>query len=704
MNKIEIAMKKMSGLVVEKRKSNLMKRPNFDLVLTLNANIFNLGFMFSSDLIDALATLDRKDLISLSNNLIPVLSKMVGAHVIHRPMYPNFPKQVMEASDVELFYNALRHYHLNGEWLPEYEEVARKFDIEETGSIKTINLKSENDFQDAIKSIVMSNDSITGYDKNVLEWAADNGYMDTLSVVSVPYKETQCLLASIFLRKNLNISGMLKTGLDVMRVYAYLSGGDISLTEKFKFKSLPRKTRRKLVNILEDVLTDEDLKGRENLWVKMAHALHVGEYSNYLYVVFKNVRENNRRKLITSFNSKVEDYISKGDYERACEMLSYKPSLMVRRFSELFDKSGYSDHVLMSLKKCLGDVPNRVLIQFYGYVKSRRYVSNNMFVVPKNGRAVIVNKTKTYWSKSVVDEILSDINEVLIKRYSDLKPLGRVYVDESLMDCPLPTQMRSASDALKVVAKGTKIPMNFEGNTLRLFVYWKGYDIDLSAAFHDENYEYMDHISYTNIRDRFTNAYHSGDITNAPNGASEFIDIDIDTALSQGYRYVSMNVYVYRGPSFKDHKEVFVGWMGRKKPNSNEIYKPSTVEQKIDLTSDDNSCIPVVFDLKERKAIYIDNSFSSSGGDVFSKQWGESKFSVVWNGGNNIEANYAKTEDMIKFFTNRNNKMTLEELFLLHATSRGVLVSNRKDADVVFAFDGDITPYDINTINSEYVG
>ena len=37
----------------------------------------------------------------------PVLDEMVGAHRDFRPMYPNFPAQVMAASDLELYVNAL---------------------------------------------------------------------------------------------------------------------------------------------------------------------------------------------------------------------------------------------------------------------------------------------------------------------------------------------------------------------------------------------------------------------------------------------------------------------------------------------------------------------------------------------------------------------------------------------------------------------
>ena len=40
-------------------------------------------------------------------------------------MYPNFPQQVAEASDAELFVNAILHDISMGSWLPEYEKAPR---------------------------------------------------------------------------------------------------------------------------------------------------------------------------------------------------------------------------------------------------------------------------------------------------------------------------------------------------------------------------------------------------------------------------------------------------------------------------------------------------------------------------------------------------------------------------------------------------
>jgi len=299
--------------------------------------------------------------------------------------------------------------------------------------------------------------------------------------------------------------------------------------------------------------------------------------------------------------------------------------------------------------------------------------------------------------ESKVNALIKLIVDSLYNRFKTQDELGNVYIDPALFECPLPTAMRSASEGLKEVARGTRMPIGDKG-TLRFFIYWTGRDIDLSATFHDEDFNMVERVAYTNLRSSKYNSYHSGDITSAPHGASEFIDVDIQSVLdySDNVRYVAMNVLVFSGPTFAEHEECFAGWMTRSNPNSNEIYDPQTVEQKIDLRSETKNVIPVIFDLKERKAIWTD--ISTTGKDFGYSNYGYKR------GGNNVESNQATIEDMVEAFTSLDNKVTLGELFKIHATARGNLVEDKDEADFVFGLtDGDVTPYNVTEINADYL-
>jgi stress response protein SCP2 len=201
------------------------------------------------------------------------------------------------------------------------------------------------------------------------------------------------------------------------------------------------------------------------------------------------------------------------------------------------------------------------------------------------------------------------IENELKQRFSKLKSLGKIWINPKLENCPLPTQQRSSSKSIKTVARGTRLPfgdLNGGSETLRFFVYWIGQDIDLSATFHDENFKMVEQVSYTNLRsssDSEILSVHSGDITQAPNGASEFLDIDIKKALETNVRYVVMSINSFTQQPYCNIPECFAGYMIRQKPNSGEIYDPRTVQNKFDLASDTKIVCPMIFDLHEMKMI-----------------------------------------------------------------------------------------------------
>ena len=149
-----------------------------------------------------------------------------------------------------------------------------------------------------------------------------------------------------------------------------------------------------------------------------------------------------------------------------------------------------------------------------------------------------------------------------------------------------------------------------------------------------------------------------------------------------------MNVLVFSGPNFADHSVCYAGWMTREKPKSNEVFEPASVEQKIDVRAACRNVIPVVFDLQERRAIWVDLATSSN----------------AFHYGNNVESNRASIEEKLKAIVESQNKLSLYELFELHAIARGQLVGDKDKADTVFSLNEGIGPYHINDINADYIG
>ena len=128
-------------------------------------------------------------------------------------------------------------------------------------------------------------------------------------------------------------------------------------------------------------------------------------------------------------------------------------------------------------------------------------------------------------------------------------------------------------------------------------------------AMYDEDWQYKEHVSFTNLRSKISKPT-IAEILLLHQGASEFIDFDIPSVLKYGARYVVMTLLSYTDQPYKDLPECFTGWMVRQYPGSGEIFEPSTVQDKVDITADTQISIPVILDLKERKLIWTDLSLT----------------------------------------------------------------------------------------------
>lgn len=692
--KTKIGITKLNGIVIPSIEGE--QSDNINLAATINASFMSMGYIVSQDLFCALQHLSESQLKTIHSTVLPILQHAKGADVKHTPMYVNFPQEVIEADEVMLYMNAILHYWSAGQWKPESEVIAKRYAYENVQFIELGIIKDE-DIDGVLTSILSSTDSISGSDKAIVEWFLTNS-STLLFPEEIPFKENLCLVAANMIERDLPINDLVSNAVDVLRVVTHMNGGDVSLAANTKFKSLPRKTRKLLCSALEGVANEEDLNRHRGKFVKLFHNLHVGDYSDKLYNLIKKARNNEK---VVTFNGMVEMAIQAGNYKDTIALLATRPSEFARRLDHVLRLNQVGKRqgeIVESFMAVANQVPTRIIIQLMGHFKTRYVDVVSRVAFPKGNvqKALALDTPLKALPTEVADSIMNGLLRTLKTRFGELEPLGKVYVDPRLANCPVPSQQRSASDATRQVARGTRLPIGDDKNTLRFFIYWVGRDIDLSATLHDSEFNQLGHVSYTELKNQKYQSYHSGDITSAPSGASEFIDITMAGAKEAGARYVAMNVYVYSGPTFSEHDACYAGWMTRTKPNSNEIYDAKTVEQKIDLNSETKNSIPVVFDLVTREAIWADLSFSGRSSQDFGRR-------THAYAGNNVENNRANITDVVKSIVTLDNKLTLEELFSFHAEARGEIVENIEDADTVFSLETGITPYDITTIQSDYV-
>jgi len=260
-------------------------------------------------------------------------------------------------------------------------------------------------------------------------------------------------------------------------------------------------------------------------------------------------------------------------------------------------------------------VSTPVLLQLQAHFQSRLHPLPVRVFFPKG------NVAKAHVEENNLPPIPADIcmkiadvcSVALSRRFSALAPLGKVYVDPKLSDYTVPFATRSASKSFRTVGRGSRLPLPQDCPVLRFFVWWRNgkerTDIDLSAAMFDVDFVLKDLVSYYNLKGY--GGVHSGDIVDAPQGASEFIDVTLARVREQGVRYIVMVLQSYTQQPYAELPECFAGWMARQEPGSGEVYNPRTVQDRLDLTADTKVAIPLVIDVADGTAVWCDMALRS---------------------------------------------------------------------------------------------
>ena len=216
---------------IDSRASEGTKAPYLSIAYTVQAELMQLGYMLDEHAFSCLSLLTGEDVIRYHDEVIAYL-KYIKGDGNYRPLYDGFPQQVMEMGEAELFFNAIRHYWSNGEWVPNAYTKAKPTAFEHP-SYKVLKPCSEAEFNRIFTDILSVNQSITPMDKEVVKWFLTNvsyGRISEMLPKEIPFKENLCFLLSIT-----DGAGIGYTYTDILRTAVYMSGGDESLAYNCQF-------------------------------------------------------------------------------------------------------------------------------------------------------------------------------------------------------------------------------------------------------------------------------------------------------------------------------------------------------------------------------------------------------------------------------------------------------------------------------------
>lgn len=656
-----------------------------------------LGFVLADEVVSRLSSLSYEEAMRTLRDATQDMRKLVGAHRQHEPLHPGFPAQVMALSEAQLYLDALSHYvslrrmPTTGEQRPPL--LHNRFP-------RIVELGSVEDFETIFTRLAGSAASLSAQDQADLVWFVRQYRTDLFRLLPAkfPFKENLALLAAQLVmhvgedqRTQSFLDEHLRTATDVLRLAAALSGGDVSLAASTRFTRFPRVQRRLLLALLDRSNgLIEDMRRRVEPFKRLGERLHPGEYAERYpkaVAAFAVIRGG---LPFVSFNSRVEKALAAGDVQAAAQALEARPGEYARRLDALLRKSDEPEALLHRFAELAPRVSTAVLLQVLAHFKARAEQGRLRVFFPKGEVAKVfaLRDRRQAIAPQVAQQVVQGCERTLLARFARLPPLGRCHVDPALANYAVPLAQRAASKTLRTFARGSRIPMP-SGGFVRLFLWWMNgrsrVDIDLSVVLYGDGYRYIDTIAFYNLRG--WGAHHSGDIVDAPKGAAEFIDLDLQMLRARGVRFVLMCVNSYSGQAYCDLPECFAGWMSREDLNSGEPFEARTVVDRVDLASDTRISLPLALDLQRREVLWADIALRD-----------HPRFT------NSVAGNLAGVSLMLRAL-HEMVKPNLYTLLSLHAQARGILVDNPAEADTRFGVNRTctVTPLDGDLIRSGYL-
>ncbi len=495
----------------------------------------------------------------------------------------------------------------------------------------------------------------------------------------ISQSETKALLLAAYwgAGKTQAVAALARSPTDLLRMFACLTGTDISLATKARFPKLRRAQRRALLGMLERCPNlAEDLLRHRGLWLALGRSLHVGEYSRS-HAKTAAAFDALRRNTIITYESDTERLLANHDLKGVLEHLGQRPGLLGRRLHELlrrFKTPPESAAIFTAFNRAAKKIPTKALLvldTYFATINESEYRA----VINKRGKLkMLANNAYGALNPEIAETARTLAREALLSRFRarGALPGKRIWIDPMLTNYTVPLQQRAASDGILPFGRGSRVPVDF-GKVLRLFIYWRQQewctDLDLSVIQFNADLKYAGHVSYTNLSS--TGIVHSGDIVSAPKGAAEFIDITL-CALPPEVRYLAVEVNRFAGEEFAVMR-CHAGWMIREEVDASlKTFDIKAVANKINLNGTGAYAVPLVVDLERNEIILSD----------------------LYMGGksmhNSVEGNYGNValacQALREFTSTRPSMLQLAEL---HLQARGgVRVDDAALADVTFGIQG----------------
>ena len=690
-----IALRHFNGIYIAKNtNNNINETLSIEELATLIKKFEGYGYIFSKELAIAISKEERNAIIDKLKTVIKVIEDF-KSDKNYTVFYKNFPDEVINMNEIDLYINQILHYWIG--YLPSSNENIIKEDVEPSKLVKAreLNLIDDEMIEKLFIDLLSSNVTLSEQYLDDVCVLTNNKSIKELEkyMEYIQMKETLTTVSSYILKKEGVLIGNFKTTTDILRLIAKISGDELN-NKHIHFAYFSRTELSQLMTKLENLQNPmPDIKRYSKPWhsffklyakkinfnkypkVKKAVDMLFGDIS---YMTERGKINEEIKRLPIMSEEELDNFVKGftifyGDYVR--EILSLLNKAKENQYEKL----------LLGLENCVTKVNTRILFQLYDRIINLKAKDKT---VPR-----LVN-SKGKWRRlkesiSLSDELLNRVLQIVedgIKtQLKEKETLGKVFIDEDYKNIMLTTSEKDSNVSLRPMTRGSRIKFNPNAEVLRFFVAWKNLDektlkeltpmysrvdVDLSALTFNENLEFNDVVAYYNQKK--SGFAFSGDITNAPEGALEYIDVfDLERLKKKGNRYILMQIRSYNGYTFKEINSVYAGVMELTSNEAKEkknMYS-TAITQGFQIMSPQITTNTILVDLVKFEYVWLDMNMANYKVDIFQN-------SLTYE-----EIPYLN--DLIKYFMKK-QYVTMYDLLKLNADVRGILIENKEEADIIF--------------------
>jgi hypothetical protein len=586
-----------------------------------DAALMSVGFKLSAELLAHLSGLSEATVVDTAGRTLDTVREMVGDHVRHNVYFIDFPANVPDTYDFWM--------RCIAEALADDATRASTLEQLSDGVVNLLTLPSYGRYQHTYTEMLGHHDELIAAAGDRMTLLHLGGHADAevtalylalagrstplgeddlrdLEVLAemcvhgpqpeeIPVRENRAVINRARLRAG--SEPLLDTVTDVLRLACALSDGDVTLVEPTRFRGLSRPVRRALLAGLDSVVAAvpaklADVHAHREDFKRLGERLHPHEYPQWPHAadVFAVARG---QKEARSFDSLVEELLGMHDVVGAVKQLRSAPGKLFRALDRLLRMAltqEERDAVVAAAVEVAPQVAGRVVLSVREHLHNRAQDTGERRVfVNRLGRAWVTEDTRPPVLPAERGHLSAALDAELRRR---LPAPGHLLIDPDVRDVALPLSGKATAAGLGVLPRGSVSPV--DGELLRFFVYWKqkGHDTDydLSALMLDADYQTVSWLSYTNLGG--VEGEHSGDITEAPEGASEFINLRLGAVRGT---FIVPQVNLFSGEGFEEVEESFFGFMLREGEQQGRPFEARTVRMKSELRGPGRVALPLAF-------------------------------------------------------------------------------------------------------------